>query len=141
MFTLDARLAQDSLVLGDYPLCRLLLMNDARYPWFILVPRRDEVSEVFQLDAADQTRLWAETTALAAQIKDAFGAGKMNIASLGNQVAQLHMHVIGRRRDDAAWPGPVWGRGDAVPYKPEQLAAVKQKLKLVLAREFAWSEA
>lgn len=140
MFALDSRLAHDTLVLGDYSLCRLLLMNDARYPWFILVPRREEVSEAFQLDAQDQARLWIETTALAEQVKDAFGALKMNVASLGNVVAQLHVHVIGRRRDDAAWPGPVWGRGDALPYTEAQLAAVKQKLRLVLTRDFVWSE-
>ena len=101
MFVLDSRLEQDTLLLGDFPLCRLLLMNDSQYPWFILVPRREELSELFQLGAADQLALWKETTALAETVKDTFGADKMNVATLGNVVGQLHMHVIARRRDDA----------------------------------------
>ncbi|WP_028238511.1 HIT domain-containing protein [Stutzerimonas azotifigens] len=141
MFELDPQLARDTLMLGDLPLSRLLLMNDARYPWFILVPRREEVTEVFQLDAADQARLWGEVAMLAEKIKDTFGAQKMNIASLGNMVPQMHVHVVARRRDDAAWPAPVWGRGAAVPYDAGQVASIRQKLKLVLTRDFTWSEA
>src|SRR5690606_41943949 len=104
MFVLDPRLAQDTVALGDFPLCRLLLMNDSHYPWFILVPRREEVSELFQLDANDQQALWRETTALAETLKDPSGADKLNVATLGNVVGPLHMHVIARRRGDAAWP-------------------------------------
>ncbi|WP_217476891.1 HIT family protein [Stutzerimonas stutzeri] len=140
MFVLDSRLEQDTLNMGDFPLCRLLLMNDANYPWFILVPRREEVSELFQLDPADQQALWREATALAETLKDTFGADKMNIATLGNVVAQLHMHVIARRRDDAAWPAPVWGRHAANPYSEAQVAAIKQKLKLVLTDNFRFAE-
>ena len=107
MFELDARLQQDTLTLGDFPLCRLLLMNDASYPWFILVPRREGVSEVFELNAADQALLWAETSRLADRLKVVFAGDKMNVATLGNVVSQLHMHVIVRRRTDRAWPAPV----------------------------------
>ena len=89
MFTLDSRLQQDCLLVGDFPLCRLLLMNDASYPWFILVPRREEVSEIFQLDGADQRQLWQETSLLAEILKDTFAADKMNVATLGNVVSQL----------------------------------------------------
>ncbi|RZH97141.1 HIT domain-containing protein, partial [Staphylococcus condimenti] len=92
MFVLDSRLEQDTLPLGDFPLCRLLLMNDAHYLWFILVPRREAISELFQLDPVDQRALWRETTALAETVQDTFGADKMNVAALGNVVAQLHMH-------------------------------------------------
>jgi diadenosine tetraphosphate (Ap4A) HIT family hydrolase len=140
MFVLDSRLEQDTLLLGDFPLCRLLLMNDAQYPWFILVPRREEVSELFQLDAADQQMLWMETTSLAETVKDTFGADKMNIATLGNMVGQLHMHVIARRRDDVAWPAPVWGQHPAKAYTEGQVAAIKNKLKLVLADDFRFGE-
>ena len=136
MFVLDSRLEQDTLLLGDFPLCRLLLMNDSQYPWFILVPRREEISELFQLDAADQLALWKEATALAETVKDTFGADKMNVATLGNVVGQLHMHVIARRRDDAAWPAPVWGRHPAKPYSDEQVAAIRDMLKLVLTDHF-----
>ena len=133
MFVLDARLAQDTLTIGDFPLCRLLLMNDANYPWFILVPRREEVSELFQLDVGDQQLLWREATALAEIVKDTFGADKMNVATLGNVVSQLHVHVIARRKGDASWPSPVWGRLPAKPYSDEQVAEIRHKLKLVLA--------
>lgn len=140
MFTLDERLARDTLPLGDFPLCRLLLMNDRQYPWFILVPRREEVSELFQLDAADQRVLWQETTTLAELLKDTFGADKMNVASLGNMVPQLHMHVIVRRREDPAWPGAVWGRHPAQAYGADEVAAVRDKLRLVLTQDFRFLE-
>ena len=115
-------------------------MNDSHYPWFILVPRREEVSELFQLDADDQLRLWNETTRLAEVLKDSFGADKMNVATLGNVVSQLHMHVIVRRREDAAWPAPVWGRHPAQPYSPEQVAEVMARLRLVLTGDFRFAE-
>ncbi|WP_017937956.1 HIT domain-containing protein [Zestomonas thermotolerans] len=140
MFVLDSRLAQDTLPVGDFPLCRLLLMNEARYPWFILVPRREEVSEIFQLDLADQRQLWQETAFLAETLKDTFGADKMNIATLGNVVSQLHMHVIVRRRSDAAWPAPVWGKYPPEPYSAEQIAEIRSRLRLVLTEDFHFIE-
>ncbi|MDT3710798.1 MAG: HIT domain-containing protein [Pseudomonadaceae bacterium] len=140
MFILDSRLEQDTLPIGDFPLCRLLLMNDAQYPWFILVPRREAVSELFQLDAADQQQLWRETTAFAEIVKDSFGADKMNVATLGNVVSQLHMHVIARSRDDAAWPAPVWGKHQPKPYTQDQAAAIRARLKTVLADQFRFGE-
>ncbi len=138
MFALDSRLQQDTLVVGDFPLSRLLLMNDSRYPWFILVPRRADVSELFQLDEAARAQLWQETNVLAEVLKDALAADKMNVATLGNVVSQLHMHVIARFREDAAWPAPVWGRGEAVAYSPEQVEALLARLRLVLPSNFAW---
>ncbi|MCI3944383.1 HIT family protein [Pseudomonas syringae] len=136
MFVLDPRLQQDTLLVGDFPLCRLLLSNDAHYPWFILVPRRADISEVFQLEPADQLQLWHETSALAKVLKDVFDADKINVAALGNMVSQLHMHVIVRKRDDIAWPAPVWGKHPAVAYTDEQFAAVRRRLKPVLANDF-----
>ncbi len=140
MFTLDSRLQQDTLLIGDFPLCRLLLMNDVSYPWFILVPRREAVSELFQLDSADQQMLWLETTRLAETLKDTFVADKMNVATLGNVVSQLHMHVIVRRREDAAWPAPVWGKNPAKAYDAGQIAAVRERLRLVLTEDFCFAE-
>ena len=139
MFTLDQRLQQDTLLLGDFPLCRLLLMNDANYPWFILVPRRDEVSELFQLDAQEQQQLWRESTELAEVLKDTFKADKMNVATLGNVVSQLHMHVIVRHKDDPAWPAPVWGKHPAKPYSDEQVSALRSKLRMVLDDDFQFA--
>ena len=141
MFTLDQRLQQDTVLLGDFPLCRLLLMNDANYPWFILVPRRDEVSELFQLDAQEQQQLWRESTELAEVLKDTFKADKMNVATLGNVVSQLHMHVIVRRKDDPAWPAPVWGKHPAKAYSDEQVAALRDKLCMVLDDDFQFAGA
>jgi diadenosine tetraphosphate (Ap4A) HIT family hydrolase len=140
VFALDPRLQQDTLVIGDFPLSRLLLSNDANYPWFILVPRRDDISELFQLDVVDQQQLWQETTALAELLKDLFDADKMNVATLGNVVSQLHMHVIVRKRDDAAWPAPVWGKVAAKPYSDEQVAAIRERLRAVLTEHFTFVE-
>lgn len=140
MFNLDSRLQQDCIVIGDFPLCRLLLMNDAQFPWFILVPRRADVSELFQLEAADQQLLWQETTALAQVLKDSFAADKMNVAAIGNVVSQLHMHVIVRRRSDALWPAPVWGKLPAQPYDVEQLAQIGSQLRQVLSADFSFCE-
>ncbi|MBC3438880.1 HIT domain-containing protein [Pseudomonas sp. BW16M2] len=136
MFTLDSRLQEDSLVLGDLPLCRLLLSKDANYPWFILVPRRADITEVFELEEADQQQLWVETTALAEALKDAFAADKMNVAALGNVVSQLHMHVIVRRQGDAAWPAPVWGRVPAIGYTQEQIDGIRQQVRALLGESF-----
>ncbi|WP_200627403.1 HIT domain-containing protein [Pseudomonas sp. LAM2023] len=128
MFVLDSRLQQDCLVLGNFPLCQLLLSKDANYPWFILVPRRAGISEVFELDAADQQQLWQEASCLAGALKASYNADKMNVAALGNVVSQLHVHVIVRHHHDAAWPAPVWGKCPAVAYGDEQVQAIRQRL-------------
>ena len=140
MFALDPRLQQDTLPIGDFPLSRLLLSNDSNYPWFILVPRREAISEIFQLDVADQQLLWQETSALAQILKGLFDADKMNVATLGNMVSQLHMHVIVRTQGDAAWPAPVWGKHPAKPYAGEQIAAIRERLRLVLTNDFTFLE-
>lgn len=140
MFALDQRLQQDTLVIGDFPLCRLLLSNDSNYPWFILVPRINGISEVFHLDVADQQKLWEETTGLAQLLNDGLGADKMNIGALGNVVSQLHVHVIVRKRDDAAWPAPVWGKHPARPYTQEQVMALRAHLRELLPADFNFAQ-
>lgn len=140
VFALDPRLQQDTLPIGDFPLCRLLLSNDSNYPWFILVPRCEDISEIFQLGVADQQQLWQETTALAEMLKDSFDADKLNVAALGNVVSQLHVHVIVRKREDAAWPAPVWGKHPAKPYSAEQIATIRERLRLVLTEDFTFLE-
>jgi len=115
-FQLHPRLTADCILIGSLPLSQLLLLDDARYPWFVLVPRRVGVSEIFELDADDQRRLWEESARLSRFMKQAFHADKLNIGVLGNLVPQLHMHHIARFRSDPAWPGPVWGHSDAQPY-------------------------
>jgi diadenosine tetraphosphate (Ap4A) HIT family hydrolase len=129
VFSLDARLQQDTLLLGDFPLCRLLLSNDANYPWFILVPRQADISEVFELSAEQQQQLWQETSTLAAALHQSYSADKMNIGALGNVVAQLHMHVIVRFKTDIAWPSPVWGKVAAVPYSAAQVEEIRSRVQ------------
>lgn len=115
-FELDARLAADTLPFGDFPLCRILLMNDAQYPWWILVPRRVGVREIYELNDADQSQLLRESVLFGRALMQAYSGEKLNIAALGNVVPQLHIHHIVRFRDDPAWPAPVWGRAPAQPY-------------------------
>ena len=128
-FELDPQLARDCVVIGDFPVCRLLLMNDSQYPWFILVPRIQGVEEIYQLDEAAQQQLLFESSYLAEMLQVLFSADKMNVAALGNVVRQLHVHHVVRFTADAAWPAPVWGRHPALPYTDEQLAEVMRKLK------------
>ncbi|PRY72423.1 HIT domain-containing protein [Halomonas ventosae] len=123
-----ARLVEDSYPVTELPLCQLRLMDDARFPWLVLIPRRLEVSEVFQLDAPTQQQLWREASAVGRAMLEALGGDKLNIASLGNVVAQLHVHVIVRRREDAAWPSPVWGHGQAEAYDLDRLAQMRARI-------------
>jgi diadenosine tetraphosphate (Ap4A) HIT family hydrolase len=116
MFELHPRLSQETWPVGDFPLCRLLLMNDASYPWFILVPRRAGIREIFELARADQRQLLEESSQLAEVLSKHFQADKLNIAALGNLVPQLHVHHIVRYQHDQAWPKPVWGLFPARPY-------------------------
>ncbi|MFC0282681.1 HIT domain-containing protein [Camelimonas abortus] len=122
-FAPDPRLAADCAVAGDMPLSRLLVMNDARYHWLILVPRRAGVSELLDLSEADHAQLGAEIRAVCAALRREVAPYKLNVAALGNMVRQLHVHVIARQQDDPAWPGPVWGVGAAQPYGAAALAA------------------
>jgi diadenosine tetraphosphate (Ap4A) HIT family hydrolase len=115
-FALDPRLAADTVEVGDLALCRVLLMDDARFPWLILVPRRPDVSEITDLSEADAADLWRETRIATGVMQALSKPDKVNMGALGNVVAQLHVHVIGRFRSDPAWPGPVWGFETRKPY-------------------------
>lgn len=138
LFDLDPRLQADTWVLGDFPLCRLLLNRDANYPWLILVPHRAGISEIFELDAADQAQLAVETAQLGQALKRLTRADKINIAALGNVVAQLHVHVIARYATDAAWPGPVWGKVPAVAYEEPRLDELMAQLQSELSGTVQW---
>ena len=131
-FELDPRLAADTVLVGETPLNQVLLMRDARYPWLILVPRRSDVTEPFELSEADQAQLWQESMRLGEAMKAHFAADKLNTAALGNQVAQLHVHHIARFHTDDAWPGPVWGVGSAVPYSGTALDTLVRELRSLL---------
>ena len=136
MFQLHQRLANDCVDLGSFALCRLLLMRDANYPWFILVPRRPEVTEIFQLSQKDQQQLLAESSYLGEFIMGYFNGDKLNVAALGNVVSQLHVHHIVRHHGDPAWPGPVWGAIAAKAYDQSRLNQLIQDLTQKLAFEF-----
>ena len=131
-FELDQRLAADTFLVAETPLSQVLLMNDARYPWLILVPRRSDATEPFELSEADQAQLWQESMRLGEAMKAHFAADKLNIAALGNQVAQLHVHHIARFHTDDAWPGPVWGVGSAVSYSDAIRDALLDELRTLL---------
>jgi diadenosine tetraphosphate (Ap4A) HIT family hydrolase len=139
MAELHPQLQKDCLVVGRFTLCRLLLMQDASYPWFILVPDRDGVREIYQLSEADQRQLMQESSRLSVVLVERFHADKLNIAALGNVVPQLHIHHIVRYRDDPAWPAPVWGRSPACPYTPEGLADVLEVLRGGLKGDFHYA--
>ena len=140
VFALDSRLKQDTWLIGELPLCSLLLSNDSNYPWFILVPRREGISELFQLDDDDQQLMWRETTAVARVLKELLCADKMNVATLGNVVKQMHMHVIARYTTDPAWPGPVWGKHPAKPYTRDAVLNLRDKLKAIMGDVLTISE-
>jgi len=115
-FTLDSRLAADTVEVGDLALCRVLLMDDARFPWLILVPRRPDLAEITDLSEPDSAALWQEIRIATGVMQALAKPDKVNVGALGNIVTQLHVHVVGRFRSDPAWPGPVWGFGTRTPY-------------------------
>jgi diadenosine tetraphosphate (Ap4A) HIT family hydrolase len=108
-WSLHPKLKEDTIDIGDLPLCKVLVIKDANYPWLLLVPRRPEKIEIIDLDEVEQAQLTAEVSRVARALKDITKCDKLNIAALGNMVPQLHVHVIARRTSDVAWPRPVWG--------------------------------
>jgi diadenosine tetraphosphate (Ap4A) HIT family hydrolase len=128
-FRLDPRLEQDTLIVAELPLCRLLLMRNADYPWFILGPRRDGVTELHALTPADRAQLMEESSALSTAMQLAFEPQSLNVAKLGNVVPQLHLHHVARSPDDPAWPGPVWGRPAGRMHDPDSARAVIARLQ------------
>ena len=131
-FTLDPQLLADTIRIGDLPLSRVLLMNDARFPWLILVPRRAGAIEFLDLDRDDCMQLHAELRRAAVALRGQFAPHKLNVAALGNVVAQFHVHVIGRFRHDARWPQPVFGAGPALAYTAQQIQHTVSTLRAAL---------
>jgi len=135
-WSLDPQLAADTVPIGDLKLARVLLANDANYPWLILVPRRPALVELTDLEANARVQFLGEITTCARTLKRITACDKLNIAALGNQVAQLHVHVIARRHSDAAWPKPVWGAAPAAIYDPATrdhlIAALRRALPIAL---------
>ncbi|MEQ8968048.1 MAG: HIT domain-containing protein [Azospirillaceae bacterium] len=128
MFALDPRIEADSHPLADLTLSALRLKRDVRAPWCLLIPRRAGITELHHLEPADRAALMEEIARVSTAIETAFAVDKINVAALGNVVAQLHVHVVGRRRDDFAWPGPTMGVAGAVDYDEEALASARSAL-------------
>lgn len=136
MFVLDERLQNDTILIGRLPLCQVLLMNDKRYPWVILVPARNDVFELYHLSESDRTQLMKESTMVTEKMADHYSAKSMNVAALGNVVPQMHMHHVVRKEDDPAWPKPVWGHSAGVAYSPDELEARVKELQSLFERHF-----
>ena len=136
MFQLDPILNKDCLTLGHFELCQLLLMNDANYPWCILVPQRADISEIYQLSSADQQQLTVESSLLASTMDQLFQADKINIAALGNVVKQLHIHHVVRYQNDPCWPAPIWGKHPALPYIAEEQGPIAELIINALGDAF-----
>ncbi|MGR9044218.1 MAG: HIT domain-containing protein [Gammaproteobacteria bacterium] len=132
LFQLHPQLSSDCFDLGRFELCRLLMMNDNQYPWFILVPEIAEIREIYQLSKDQRAQLQEESCFLAEQISQLFNADKMNIAAIGNLVPQLHIHHVVRYRNDKAWPAPIWGKYSPVPYSNEQRQQRMNQVKVRL---------
>ncbi|NIB41991.1 HIT domain-containing protein [Pseudomaricurvus alkylphenolicus] len=132
-FELDPQLAADTVLLGEFPLSLVLLSRDANNPWCILVPKRPGKREIHHLAAMDRQQLMDESCHLAEVMADLFVPDKMNVAALGNQVSQLHLHHIARFKDDAAWPGPIWGVLEHKDYSVEELDERVSRLRSALA--------
>ena len=136
-WSIDPQIERDSVVVGDLPLCQVRLMNDANFPWLLLVPRRRDVSEITDLAESDQAQLMREVALAVGALKAETACHKINVGAIGNMVAQLHVHVVARFRTDTAWPKPVWGQVPARGYDDIAL----QKLLASLRRRLAIARA
>lgn len=136
-FVLNEQLDQDCIEVADLPLSKVLLMNDKQFPWFILVPKVANVSEIYELEWEQQQQLLNESSMFSELLMETFAGDKLNVAALGNVVSQLHVHHIVRYRKDLAWPKPIWGVSQPIAYNDDELAdvlkKVQSKLKIVLS--------
>lgn len=130
-FTLHPDLQRDGIEIGKFTLCRVLLINDSNYPWFVLVPAKDGLRDTIDLSHEDYALLWQESRDFSQGIMDAFKGEKLNIAALGNMTPQLHIHHIVRFTDDPAWPGPIWGKIPLKPYTDNRIQSIKGSLMKV----------
>lgn len=137
-FALHPTLARDTVEVVRLPLCRVLLMKDSRFPWLILVPERETLREIHELPAADRAELIEEIARVSEVLGRLFRPDKLNVGALGNMVPQLHVHVVARFATDPAWPGPVWGSGNAVAYMDGQLESLRERLAAEIRTFVAW---
>lgn len=127
-FELHPQLKKDSYLLGQFTLSQLLLINDRQFPWFVLVPRRNQIQEIYQLLETDQLQLWRESAQLSQVVMDIYTGDKLNVATIGNMVPQLHMHHVVRFKQDPCWPAPIWGKLPMVSYEQDEALVIQQQL-------------
>ncbi len=139
-FQLHPQLKQDSIFCGRFELCQLRMINDSQYPWFVLIPEINEIKEIFQLEKQQQIQLLAESSLLAVHLKSVFQADKLNIASIGNIVPQLHLHHVVRYQYDKAWPAPVWGKYPATRYQSDEIEQQLERIKNALGNNLNASD-
>ena len=132
------QLENDCIVIGRFELCHVLLMNDANYPWFILVPDRDNITELYQLNEQDQQQFIRESSSFSTTLAQVYKPDKLNIAALGNVVPQLHIHHVVRYKTDPAWPAPVWGVVPAIGYEDAQIKTIISNLRDTMDQEFTF---
>lgn len=135
-FQLHPDLVRDGVHMGDFHLCRVLLINDAAYPWFVLVPKINDLRDTIDMSEGDHTHLWHESRVFSTAIMDVFDGEKLNVAALGNMTPQLHIHHIVRYAADPAWPGPIWGQQPMTSYSEPQITDIFSKLKSARMPEF-----
>ncbi|CTQ54600.1 HIT domain protein [Roseibium album] len=134
-FNLNARLEGDSHFVADLPLSAVRLMKDANYPWLLLIPRKPDLVEIIDLEEGDQLQLMREIALTSQVLRNVTDCEKLNVGALGNQVSQLHVHVIARFRDDAAWPGPIWGAAPFEGYEPERVDTLIDQFREAFSTE------
>ena len=135
LFSLHPKLIEDTVFIADLELCRMVIMDDSNYPWFILVPRRNNIKELYQLTKEDRSQLVSETDEIAKKLSNHFQATKMNIAALGNIVPQLHVHIIVRREKDATWPNPIWNGVPITFYNEKKLNTIVDDVKKLVSND------
>ena len=128
-FDLHPDLKRDGVHMGDFPLCHVRLINDANYPWFVLIPKRENISDTIDLMPKDHRVMWEESRIFSAAIMNIFAGDKLNVAALGNMTPQLHLHHIVRFVVDPAWPGPIWGKRPMTPYDAVEIMAIYARLE------------
>ena len=129
MFQLHERLAADTYLMASWELCDVLLLKNAVYPWFVLVPRQSDLVEIIDLSVAHQTQLMREIAKISAFLREDYQIDKINVGALGNMVPQLHVHVLGRTKNDPAWPGPVWGHPESREYSESEVSEIQAKIQ------------
>ena len=136
-FELHPDLKRDGIAMGCFPLCQVLLINDAAYPWFVLVPQRENIRDTIDLASEDYQTLWSESRAFSLAIMKIFQGEKLNVAALGNVTPQLHLHHVVRFSTDPAWPGPIWGKQPMTSYDSNQIDDIRRKLTEAAIPEFS----